>query len=87
MNHTKIFRIKNKRRLPANARLFTANAISMYTNINTEHALQVLEWFLNELKTEGHLDDNFNIKIIVEASALIMRWNLFEYGYVILSGS
>ena len=45
----------------------------MYTNIDIEHALKVLEWFLNELKTEGCLDDFFTVKKIVEAAALIMR--------------
>ena len=52
----------------------------MYTNIDTKHALQVLEWFLNELKLEGRLNDDFNTKMIVEAATLIMKWNLFEYG-------
>ena len=70
----------SKGRLPANAKLVTADAVSMYTNIDTEHGLKVLRLFLEELKSEGNLPTNFDIDMIVEAARLVMCWNLFEYG-------
>ena len=67
-------------KLPKNARLFTADAISMYTNIDTNHGLKVLRSFLEELRSADNLQPNFDIDMIVEAARLVMRWNIFEYG-------
>ena len=36
--------------LPQNVRLFTAHMVSMYTNINTEHGIQVFHEWLMDLK-------------------------------------
>ena len=49
----------------------------MYTKIETEHGLEVLWQFLEELKEEGKLPPDFDIEMIVEAAALVMRWNIF----------
>ncbi len=40
---------KQLQQLPPNAQVFAANAVSMYTNIDTAHALQAFDIFL--LKT------------------------------------
>ena len=60
-------------KLPKNARLFTADAISMYTNIDTNHGLKVLRSFLEELRSADNLQPNFDIDMIVEAARLVMR--------------
>ena len=52
----------------------------MQTKIETEHGLEVLRQFLEELQEEGKLPPDFDIDVIVEAAALVMRWNLFECG-------
>jgi hypothetical protein len=40
--------MENLDELPQNVRLFTANVVSMYTNIITEHGIQVFhEWLMN----------------------------------------
>jgi hypothetical protein len=40
--------MKDLDELPHNARLFTADVVSMYTNINTKHGIQVFrEWLIN----------------------------------------
>ena len=46
-------KLKELGRLPKNARMVTADAKSMYTKIETEHGLEVLRQFLEELKEEG----------------------------------
>ena len=66
--------------LPSNARVFTADANSMYTNIDTDHGLEILRQFLEELDEEGKLPPNIKIDIIIEAARIVMRWNIFEYG-------
>ena len=67
--------------LPPNARIITADAKSMYTNIDTDHALEILRSFLEELEAEGKLPLDFDIDMILEAAALVVRWNIFEFGY------
>ena len=66
--------------LPKNAGVFMVDAISMYSSIDTKHALEVLQKFLEELEEEGKLPPDFDVDVIVQAAALIMCWNLFEYG-------
>ena len=67
-------------RLPENVRMIKADAKSMYTNIDTDHALHILRLFLEELKDDGCLPEDFDIDMLIEAATLIMTWNLFEYG-------
>ena len=43
-------KLQKNGRLPKNSRHFTADAKSMYTNIDTNHALEVLRVFLEELE-------------------------------------
>ena len=66
--------------LPPNAYLIKADARKMYTCIDTTHGLAILRQFLEELEAQGDLPVHFNIDLIVEAAALVMRWNIFEYG-------
>ena len=38
--------MKELGQLPSNAKLFTADAVSMYTNIDTEHGIETIKkWF------------------------------------------
>ena len=39
-------------RVPPNARLVTSDANSMYNNIDTPHAIQVISWWLDELEPD-----------------------------------
>ena len=52
----------------------------MYTNIDIDHALKVLRWFLKELEREGKLPEDFDIDMIIEAATIVMRWNIVEFG-------
>ena len=75
-------RLKNFGRVPKNAKVFTADAQSMYTNIDTTHGLEILRKFLEELEEEGKLPLGFDIDMLlqVQAASIVMRWNIFEYG-------
>ena len=64
--------------LPPGAKLFTADANSMYTNIDTDHALSVISRWLELHQHE--LPKNFPLKAVLEAMALVMRHNVFEFG-------
>lgn len=66
--------------LPPNAMLFTADAQSMYTNIDTNHAIEVIGEWLNTIKSEQNFPKNWPIEAIKEAMPLIMKFNIFEFG-------
>jgi hypothetical protein len=64
--------------LPPNASLFTCDAVSMYTNINSQHALSEIKIFLNE--SPLIIDLNLNHRAILEAIDIIMNHNVFRFG-------
>jgi hypothetical protein len=62
--------------LPAHARLFTCDAVSMYTSIDTDHALEVIADFLRN----HQLAEGLPAEAIIAGLELIMRWNIFQFG-------
>ena len=68
-------------RLPANAKLFTADATSMYNNIDTEHAIRVISWWLKNLEEKDNLPGNFPIEAVIHAMKIIMRNSIFFLTY------
>ena len=66
--------------LESGSKLFTADANSMYTNINTDHAIQVNTVWLGELNDNGLLPDKFPTAAVIEAMGLVMRNNVFVFG-------
>jgi hypothetical protein len=66
--------------LPPGAKLFTCDANSMYNNIDTEHAIEVITWWLNDLDAQNKLGLYFPLEAVIEAMKIIMRNNLFEFG-------
>jgi len=63
--------------LPSNARLFTANGNSMYNNIETDHAIKVISWWLDDLYSKGKLPASFPIEAVKSAMVTIMKNNIF----------
>jgi hypothetical protein len=59
------------------ASIFTADAVSMYTNINTDHALSEISKFL---RTHSVCADIHNIETIIPGLEIVMRNNLFKFG-------
>jgi hypothetical protein len=66
--------------LPTGALLFTADAVSMYNNIDTEHAIAVISWWLGDLHARGELPFAFPLEAVKSAMETIMRNNVFEWG-------
>jgi hypothetical protein len=63
--------------LPEIARIFTADAKSMYTNINTDAGLTVIENFL--MFNKDKLPDNFPSDFFLNTLAIVMRNNIFSF--------
>jgi len=64
--------------LPPNARLFTADAVSMYTNIPTAMALNVIRQTLNHYRL--HSDSEYPAAAVCDGLKLVMRHNVFTFG-------
>ena len=69
--------IKN---LPDNAYLVTADADKMYSNIDTDHALEVIPAWLDEISSHPAFPSDFPLVAVKEAMATIMRNNIFTFG-------
>ena len=65
--------------LPKNALLFTADAVSMYTNIDPAHAKSEIKKWLLQLFQREH-GDLTEIDRLLEALDLVMNNNLFAFG-------
>ncbi|KAL7548610.1 hypothetical protein ACHAWF_011884 [Thalassiosira exigua] len=64
--------------LPEGTRMFTMDATAMYTNIETDHGLEMIEKFFELF--EDQLPDGFPKELILLALRLIMKNNVFELG-------
>ncbi|KAL7460470.1 hypothetical protein ACHAXS_000922, partial [Conticribra weissflogii] len=64
--------------IPSHAKLFVADAVSMYTNIDTTHALKPIGEFLQD--TKDQLPSDFPVAAVIDALSLIMKNNVFKFG-------
>lgn len=64
-------------KLPQSARLFTADAKSMYTNIPTDVAIQNLRDYLCQNRKKF---PNVRINALIQALNIVMRNNVFQFG-------
>ncbi len=64
-------------RLPPTAVILTADAVSMYTNINTTHALATLHKWLTLHKED--LPQDYPTQMVLEATKLVMTNNVFQF--------
>lgn len=67
-------------KLPDNARLFTADAVSMYTNIDTPHGLEIIKKWIVSLKLERKIEEDFPTEFIMDLLTLVMTENVFQFG-------
>lgn len=67
--------------LPTNARIFTADATSMYTNICTDHGLRVVnKWITKILDEKKILASDYPKDLILDLLSLVMKNNVFTFG-------
>ena len=66
--------------LPPGALLFKADAESMYTNIDTDHAIAVINHWLDDLSQKSQLPPGFPLLPLTQALEIVMRNNVFEFG-------
>jgi hypothetical protein len=64
-------------KLPPTARLFTTDAVSMYTNIDTNHALKVLKKFIYKHQAHATIHEK---SAVIEGLEIIMTNNIFQFG-------
>ena len=65
----------------ADVHLFTMDAVSMYTNIDTKHALTVIGTFINKPNIKNLLQhQGVNPKILLDGLTIIMSNNVFKFG-------
>jgi len=69
-------KLKQVKQLPKNSWLFTADAKSMYTNIDTNHAIEVISKWLDSLP----LPEGFPLAAVKAAMELVMCNNIFVWG-------
>jgi hypothetical protein len=67
---------KSLGKLPPNARLFTADAVSMYTKIDTAHAMKVFRHWFTEFSEE--IPTDFPVNLFLAVLEIIMMQNVFE---------
>jgi hypothetical protein len=63
--------------VPPKAFLFTANAVSMYTNIPTDQALTLI---CNHIRATAHLIPDVPVESLCSALRIVMRCNIFSFG-------
>ena len=63
--------------LPPESTLLSANAVSMYTNIDTQHGIATISKWLHRHKRE--LPSDFNIPLVTDALAIVMQQNVFQF--------
>jgi len=65
--------------LPANASLFTYDAVSMYTNINTEDCISRLEAYLLKPQVYSRFQ-HYSPRALIDAIKIVMRNNRMRFG-------
>lgn len=70
--------LQNLGKIPTTARFFTCDATSMYTNIDTDHALTVIHTFLKQSNLPA--SESFNVDALMAALRIVMQHNVFRFG-------
>ena len=63
--------------LPPNAKLFTCDTNSMYNNIDTNHVIKVITWWLQDLHSKDELPLKFPLEAVIHATKMITKNTIF----------
>ena len=66
-------------KLPSNAYFVTADAVGMYSNIDTDHGLQAMQEWFEDLHSH-ELPKDYPTKTILNGLEIVMRLNVFGFG-------
>ena len=70
-------------KLPPNASIFTYDAVSMYTNIDTDECIEALTIFLNRHDIQRRFQ-HYKPTALVEALKIVMKNNRMKFGDIIV---
>ena len=56
------------------------DATAVYNNIDTDHAITVITWWLKDLHDREFLPEGFSLDVVISAMVTIMKSNIFEFG-------
>ena len=70
--------LRDMKPLPRNSFFVTADAESMYSNIDTDHGLETIEKWLTLHKQ--NLPDNYPTETVIHGLAIVMKNNVFAFG-------
>jgi len=73
----------SKLKLPPNASIFTYNAISMYTNINTDNCIARNSEYIKSHSTKKRFV-HYDTSALVEALTLVMQNNRMRFGNLLV---
>ena len=73
-----LHRIKKLKTLPINARLFTSDAVSMYTNIDTNVGIQTFRNIFEDFNAQ--IPEDVPQELFIKVLKIIMKNNVFAYG-------
>jgi hypothetical protein len=70
--------------LPPTVRIFTMDAIGMYSNIDPEHCLMTLRGYLNNSHVSHELGLYSRRSAILHAIQILFKYNIFKFGNIIV---
>ena len=53
----------------------------MFNNIDTNHDVKVITWWLKSLSAKNDIPANFPLEAVLEVMTVIIRNKIFEFGY------